>query len=46
MQEGKYVGRLIRARLAGKSKTKPFAYRDKGGVATMGTYRLSPSRPG
>ena len=36
IQEGAYVGRLIRARLAGKTDTKPFAYRDKGSMATIG----------
>ena len=36
MQEGTYVGRLIRARLAGKTEMKPFAYRDKGSMATIG----------
>jgi len=36
MQEGTYVGRLIRARLAGKTDMKPFAYRDKGSMATIG----------
>jgi NADH dehydrogenase len=36
IQEGTYVGRLIRARLAGKSGTAPFAYRDKGSMATIG----------
>jgi NADH:ubiquinone reductase (H+-translocating) len=36
IQEGTYVGRLIRARLAGKTDTKPFAYRDKGSMATIG----------
>jgi NADH dehydrogenase len=36
MQEGTYVGRLIRARLAGQTGTKPFAYRDKGSMATIG----------
>jgi len=36
MQEGTYVGRLIRARLAGKTRTAPFAYRDKGSMATIG----------
>src|SRR6516165_4554176 len=30
IQEGTYVGKLIRARLAGKTGTPPFAYRDKG----------------
>ena len=36
IQEGTYVGRLIRARLAGKTGTAPFAYRDKGSMATIG----------
>jgi NADH:ubiquinone reductase (H+-translocating) len=36
IQEGTYVGRLISARLAGKTGTKPFAYRDKGSMATIG----------
>ena len=36
IQEGTYVGRLIRARLAGKDATAPFAYRDKGSMATIG----------
>jgi len=36
IQEGTYVGRLIRARLAGKADMKPFAYRDKGSMATIG----------
>ena len=36
IQEGRYVGRLIRARLAGKNETTPFAYRDKGSMATIG----------
>ena len=36
IQEGTYVGRLIRARLAGKTEMKPFAYRDKGSMATIG----------
>ncbi len=36
IQEGTYVGGLIRARLAGKTDTKPFAYRDKGSMATIG----------
>jgi NADH:quinone reductase (non-electrogenic) len=30
------VGRLIRARLAGRAQGKPFAYRDKGSMATIG----------
>jgi NADH:ubiquinone reductase (H+-translocating) len=36
IQEGTYVGRLIRARLAGQAGGKPFAYRDKGSMATIG----------
>jgi NADH dehydrogenase len=36
IQEGTYVGRLIRARLAGKTGMKPFAYHDKGSMATIG----------
>ena len=36
IQEGTYVGKLIRARLAGKTDTAPFAYRDKGSMATIG----------
>jgi NADH:ubiquinone reductase (H+-translocating) len=39
LQEGAYVGKLIRARLAGETQAKPFAYRDKGSMATVG--RLS-----
>jgi NADH dehydrogenase len=37
MQEGKYVGKLIRARLDGDSGTPPpFKYFDKGSMATIG----------
>jgi NADH:ubiquinone reductase (H+-translocating) len=36
MQQGTYVGRLIGGRLAGKAGTRPFAYRDKGSMATIG----------
>ncbi len=36
IQEGTYVGRLIRARLAGKTEMTPFTYRDKGSMATIG----------
>src|SRR5690348_17949826 len=35
MQQGRYVARVIRARLAGK-ETKPFRYHDKGNLATIG----------
>jgi NADH dehydrogenase len=36
IQEGKYVGRVIRARLAGKSHPAAFKYRDLGTMATVG----------
>jgi len=36
IQEGVYVGRLIRARMAGQTPEKPFSYRDKGSMATIG----------
>jgi len=36
IQEGTHVGRLIGARLAGKPGPAPFAYRDKGSMATIG----------
>jgi NADH:ubiquinone reductase (H+-translocating) len=36
MQEGTYVGKLIRARLAGQAGSKPFAYHDRGSMATIG----------
>ena len=36
IQEGKYVGRLIRTRLAGRADTRPFRYFDKGSMATIG----------
>ena len=36
IQEGRYVGRLIRARLLGSSPVRPFRYRDKGSMATIG----------
>jgi NADH:ubiquinone reductase (H+-translocating) len=38
MQEGRYAGRLISNRLAGRS-TPPFHYRDKGTLATIGRAR-------
>jgi NADH:quinone reductase (non-electrogenic) len=38
MQEGRYVGRLIRNRLAGE-ETPPFHYFDKGNLATIGRAR-------
>jgi NADH dehydrogenase len=37
LQEGRYVGKLIKARLAGQeSQVKPFHYFDKGSMATIG----------
>jgi NADH dehydrogenase len=38
IQEGRYVGRLIRARLQG-STLPPFRYHDKGNMATIGRAR-------
>jgi NADH:quinone reductase (non-electrogenic) len=38
MQEGRYVAKLIRRRLAGKS-LPPFQYRDRGTLATIGRYK-------
>jgi NADH dehydrogenase len=35
MQEGRYVARVIRDRLRGRT-TEPFRYRDKGNLATIG----------
>jgi NADH:ubiquinone reductase (H+-translocating) len=36
LQEGKYVGKLIKARMAGKADPEPFKYFDKGSMATLG----------
>lgn len=36
MQQGKYVGRLIRARAEGRPDERPFRYWDKGILATVG----------
>jgi NADH dehydrogenase FAD-containing subunit len=36
MQQGRYVGRLLRARLRGKPDPKPFRYFDKGNMAVVG----------
>jgi NADH dehydrogenase len=36
MQEGKYVGSVIRARLRGNGTVAPFKYFDKGSMATIG----------
>jgi NADH:ubiquinone reductase (H+-translocating) len=38
MQQGRYAARTLLARLAGKP-TKPFRYRDKGNLATIGRAR-------
>ena len=35
MQQGRYAGRLVRDRLGGRSP-RPFRYRDKGNLATIG----------
>jgi NADH dehydrogenase len=39
MQQGRYAGRLIAGRLAGKPAPPPFRYRDKGTLATIGRAR-------
>jgi NADH:ubiquinone reductase (H+-translocating) len=39
MQEGKYVGQLIAARLAGLELPGPFKYSDRGSMATIGHRR-------
>ncbi len=36
MQEGKYVGKLIKSRLDGDQNVEPFKYFDKGSMATIG----------
>jgi NADH dehydrogenase len=36
MQEGRYVGHTLAARLKGKREGKPFRYWDKGSLATVG----------
>ena len=36
MQQGRYVAGAIRARLTGATQLKPFAYWDKGNLATIG----------
>jgi NADH dehydrogenase len=35
-QEGKYLARVLRARLAGQAAPSPFRYRDYGELATVG----------
>ncbi len=39
MQEGKYVGKVIRARLAGDEPAGPFRYSDRGSMAAIGHRR-------
>jgi NADH dehydrogenase len=36
MQEGKYVGKLVDAKVRGQQAPKPFKYFDKGSMATIG----------
>jgi len=36
IQQGRYVGRLIRARIEGRTVTRPFRYFDKGNMAVVG----------
>ena len=38
MQQGRYAARLVRARLRGET-IRPFRYRDKGNLATIGRAR-------
>ena len=45
IQEGQYVARLIRRRLAGKPEPAPFWYWDKGDLAIVGrTYAVADLR--
>lgn len=44
MQQGRHAARTIRARLAG-SRTRPFRYRDKGTLATIGRARAVANFP-
>jgi NADH dehydrogenase len=39
MQQGRYVARVVAARLGGKPSAAPFRYRDKGSLATIGRGR-------
>jgi len=36
MQQGRYVGKLIHRRIAGKPAPRPFSYFDKGNMAVVG----------
>ena len=40
LQEGRYVGKVIKKRLAGEKDVEPFKYFDKGSMATIG-YRAA-----
>lgn len=39
IQQGKYLGEVIKYRIAGREYSKPFRYRDKGSLATVGKRR-------
>jgi NADH:ubiquinone reductase (H+-translocating) len=39
MQQGRYAARVVTRRLRGKSDPRPFRYRDKGNLATIGRLR-------
>ncbi len=39
MQQGRYVAKLLKRKLTGESKFKPFRYLDKGSMATIGRSR-------
>jgi NADH dehydrogenase len=45
MQQGRYAARVVRDRLAGRS-TRPFRYRDKGNLATIGRAKAVADLPG
>jgi len=36
LQEGRYVGKVVKSRLAGETDVEPFKYFDKGSMATIG----------
>lgn len=39
IQQGRYVARVLRARLAGRAQPQPFRYRDMGSMAVIGMNR-------
>ena len=39
LQQGKYLGKVIQSKIAGKEYSEPFKYRDKGSLATIGKRR-------